>query len=204
GMTAELLWPETHCELPLSSGQYRDLDRSIITTVLDQNQAMPDNQDLLCLPIHEATLGDASFPEWLAQATSSRAFDPTSLVLKLDSVTRFKMNPTMRQTISQLADIGCSVQVSEFGAGYADIYTAHATPVHSLEIASVISNTSSQRDYVRAIVDFGHDLDLKIIVGNLETAHQVNRTRDSGCDLGWGPATQPHLEDTPLTITTIQ
>ncbi|MCH9816898.1 MAG: diguanylate cyclase, partial [Actinomycetia bacterium] len=202
GITAELLWPETHCERPLSTGQYRELDRSIITTVLDQNQAMPDNHDLLCLPIHEATLGDASFPEWLVQTTTSRAFDPTSLVLKLDSVTRFKMNPTMRQTISQLADIGCSVQVSEFGAGYADIYTAHATPVHSLEIASVISNTSSHRDYVRAIVDFGHDLDLKIIVGNLETAHQVNRTRDSGCDLGWGPATQTHLEDTPLSITT--
>lgn len=204
GLTAELLWPETSCELPLSTGQYRDLDRSTITSVLDQNQGMPGNQDLLCLPIHEATLGDASFPEWLVRTTTSRAFDPTSLVMKLDSVTRFKMNPTMRQTISQLADIGCSVQVSEFGAGYADIYTAHATPVHSLEIAAVISNASSQRDYVRAIVDFGHDLDLKIIVGNLETAHQVNRTRDSGCDLGWGPATQPHLEDTPLTITTIR
>lgn len=200
GITAELIWPETRHEPPLSPAQHRDLDRSIVMTALDHDQTF-SSDGLLCLPIHEATLRDATFCTWLARKAISSGLDPASLVFKLDSVTRFKMNPTIRQTISQLSEMGCGVQVSEFGAGYADIYTARATQVHSLEIASVISNTTGQRDYIRAIVGFGHDLDLKIVVGNLETEHQVNRTRDTGCDLGWGPAAQAHFNDTPLDIT---
>ncbi len=204
GITAEVFWPETHHEPTLSAAQRRDLDRSIIATALDRNLALSATHDLLYLPIHEATLHDATFPRWLAQTTTSRAIDPTSLVFKLDSPTRFKMSPTTKQTVSQLAAMGCSFQVTEFGAGYADIYTVHTTPVRSLEITSLISNTTSQRDYIRAIAGFGHDLDLKIIVGNLETADQVDRMGGAGCDLGWGPATQPHLTDTPLTITPSQ
>lgn len=200
GITAELVWPETRHAPSLSPSQHRDLDRNIVMTALSQDH-INSNDGLLCLPIHEATLRDSTFSKWLAQKAISRGLDPTSLVFKLDSLTRFKMNPTIKQTISQLSEMGCGVQVSEFGAGYADIYTAHTTPVHSLEIASVISNTTSQRDYIRAIVGFGHDLDLKIVVGNLETEHQVNRTRDTGCDLGWGPAAQAHLNDTPLDLT---
>lgn len=199
GITAELLWPDTHHEPPLSPAQYRHLDRSIIVAALGKHQRLaPDG--LFFLPIHEATLRDASFSKWLAHKAISQGLNPTSLVFKLDSITRLKMSPTIKQTISQLSEMGCGVQVAEFGAGYADIYTAHATPVHSLEIASLISSTTNQRDYIRAIVGFGHDLDLKIVIGILETDHQVKQTRDTGCDLGWGPAAQPHLNDTPLAL----
>ncbi len=203
GINVELTWPEPHHAPTLSTIQSRDLDRRIITTVLDQNQAAPASHELVCLPIHEATLHDSTFPQWLAQTTTARQCDPTSLVFKLDSLTRFKVNPTISGTITQLAEIGCSFQVTEFGAGYADIYTVHATPVRSLEIAPLLSTAASQGDFIHAIVSFGHDLNLKIVVGNLETAHQVNRMRDAGCDLGWGEAMQAHLADTALTIAPI-
>jgi diguanylate cyclase (GGDEF)-like protein/PAS domain S-box-containing protein len=88
--------------------------------------------------------------------------------------------------LRRLLDIGVHISIDDFGTGYSSLSYVKKFPVDRLKIdQSFVRNlTSDPNDaaIVRAILTLAHSLNLHVVAEGVETADQLARLRDEGCD----------------------
>jgi len=98
---------------------------------------------------------------------------------------------------------GIGVAIDDFGTGYSSLAALARMPFSELKIDKMfVRESESNRDMmrvVRACVQLGHELDMKIVAEGIETVASWKRMRASGCDIGQGHAFAPALDSTSLT-----
>lgn len=95
-----------------------------------------------------------------------------------------------RQILAQLKARGLQVCIDDFGTGHSSLGRLRHFPVDILKIdRSFVAHMDvdpAARAIVQLIVDFAHNVNLKLIAEGIETAEQVSRLRNAGCEFGQG------------------
>ena len=101
-------------------------------------------------------------------------------------------------TFSRLKDLGVRLHVDDFGTGHSSLEALHRYPVDALKIdRSFVSRMEVNEEKAKiahAIVTLAHQLEMGVIAEGVETAEQLKRLREMGCDRGQG-----NLFSRPLT-----
>ena len=95
-----------------------------------------------------------------------------------------------RQILAQLKAQGVQICIDDFGTGHSSLGRLRRFPVDILKIdRSFVSHMDadpSARAIVQLIIDFAHNVNLKLIAEGIETAEQVSQLRNAHCEFGQG------------------
>ena len=93
-------------------------------------------------------------------------------------------------TLEDIKDLGVKLAVDDFGTGYSSLSYLKSFPVDYLKIdGSIIEEIERNTDdeaIVAAIITLAHTLGERVIAEGIETAEQLTRLKDLGCDMGQG------------------
>jgi diguanylate cyclase (GGDEF)-like protein len=100
-------------------------------------------------------------------------------------------DPARAQLIlGRLAEVGVTLSIDDFGAGYTSLSHLKDLPVHRLKIdrSFVAQMTSDRSDalIVRSVVELGRNLGLTTIAEGVEDRETLERLGDLGCDVAQG------------------
>jgi diguanylate cyclase (GGDEF)-like protein/PAS domain S-box-containing protein len=126
-----------------------------------------------------------------------------SLDLELTENAVIENSQTAIQSLRHLNQLGVSLSIDDFGTGYSSLSYIKRLPVQRLKIdQSFVQNLEHNLNdevIVRAIINLGHSLGLRVIAEGVETDGQLLRLRGFGCD-----EVQGHLISPPVSAEVLE
>ena len=123
------------------------------------------------------------------EALQRTGLDPTCLHLELTETTIIDLDPDFLAQLGQLGDLGVQVGLDDFGTGYASLTHLRRLPLTFVKIdQTFVQGLGSGEDerIVAAVVDLVANLGLRSIAEGVETAVQLGRLRELGCNQAQG------------------
>lgn len=131
------------------------------------------------------------------------ALDARSLDLELTENAVIENSQTAIQSLRHLHQLGVSLSIDDFGTGYSSLSYIKRLPVQRLKIdQSFVQNLEQNANdevIVRAIINLGHSLGLRVIAEGVESEGQLARLRLFDCD-----EVQGHLISPPLSAEQLE
>jgi len=128
--------------------------------------------------------------ERVKKALREIAFHPSLLTLEITESAFMQDIEYTNSVIKTIKDIGISISIDDFGAGYSSLAYLKRFPIDNLKIdISFIREITTDPDtasIVTAIIAMAHALNLKTIAEGIETAEQWKFLRLLRCDMGQG------------------
>jgi diguanylate cyclase (GGDEF)-like protein len=139
----------------------------------------------------------------------------SSLLIEITETSVITEFERSRRVIQDLRDLGVSVSIDDFGAGFTSLAYLSSLAVEELKVDRALitrlASESRQQDVelVRATIALGHALGLRVVAEGIEDEGTLELVSELGCDLAQGyvigrpkPADElvliPSLVDTPV------
>ncbi len=135
---------------------------------------------------------DPEFPARVAELLDVHKLPARHLELEITETRVIEQFERVQAGVLALRDIGVSVSVDDFGAGFTSLAYLNRLNVSELKldrqfIAPLSDATSSRnRELVKATVDLGHSLGLRVVAEGVEDQHVLELLADFGCDVAQG------------------
>ena len=181
-----LTFPDFFIPLAEQTGLVRELGEFVIAAACEQLQAWRAARlPRLTVAVNvSATQLREGLAEYVSRALRLADLDGRSLELELtESAALESLELTVAQ-LQELRALGVTCSIDDFGTGYCGLSYLNRLPVDALKIdRSFITELSGGSDtIVTAVIALGHSLGLKVIAEGVETADQLARLADRGCD----------------------
>ncbi|WP_019937656.1 EAL domain-containing protein [Bordetella sp. FB-8] len=89
-------------------------------------------------------------------------------------------------TIKKIRALGVRLSLDDFGTGYSSLSYLHRYPIDRIKIDRAFVhgrlNDTADLAVIRAIVELGHDLGLRVVAEGVEHPHEADALRRIGCD----------------------
>jgi diguanylate cyclase len=112
--------------------------------------------------------------------------EPQYLEIELTETTVMDNAEGSVQILEELSRMGVVVSIDDFGTGYSSMSYLRRFPIDKLKIdrsfISDLTTNSADSSIVQAIISLAHSLRLKVVAEGVETAEQLERLREMGCD----------------------
>lgn len=130
------------------------------------------------------------------QVLRETGISPEQLMIEITESMLFSKVRAAVDTLQQLQDMGVSLCIDDFGAGYASLQYLQQLPVGTLKIdRSFIKRMDVDHlDLVRSIIELAHDLGMNVIAKGVETAVQRRFLLDLGCQEAQGNLFSPPVD----------
>ena len=94
-------------------------------------------------------------------------------------------------TLRGLAALGVRLAIDDFGTGYSSLSALHRFPVHFLKVDrsfvdGLEDDSSEGAAFLSAMISLAQVLGMKTVAEGVETAGQVARLREMGCEMAQG------------------
>jgi len=143
------------------------------------------------------SIGDPGLPDRVARHMARHGIGPGQLVLEITEDALLHDLPTALIVTRRLRDLGVVLSLDDFGAGYSSLLHLRQIPLSSVKIdrgfAGDIDTNPETEQFMRALLAFGRDLGLRVIVEGVERPAQVEVLRRIG-----GTHAQGHLFGRPV------
>jgi EAL domain-containing protein (putative c-di-GMP-specific phosphodiesterase class I)/ActR/RegA family two-component response regulator len=187
-----LLGPDRFVPLAEQSGLIEGVTEWVLAAALAQTRRWLDLGFDLTMAVNVAapTLYDLRFPDFVGVALSKANVPGPNLQLEFtESQTIGDVVQTM-DTVSRLRLKQVELAIDDFGTGYSSLKQLQRMPVSEIKIdKSFVMSAPTSADamvIVRAIVDLGHNLGLKVVAEGVETEEVWRLLVAEGCDLAQG------------------
>jgi diguanylate cyclase (GGDEF)-like protein len=135
-------------------------------------------------------IADGDLPDLIHGLLADHDVDPSRLVLELTESTLMIDPARAKEVLERLHAMGVALAIDDFGTGYSSLSYLSELPVTELKIdrSFVMSMATSDDDafIVRATIDLGRNLGLRVVAEGVETESVWNRLAELGCDVGQG------------------
>jgi EAL domain-containing protein (putative c-di-GMP-specific phosphodiesterase class I) len=112
--------------------------------------------------------------------------EPQYLEIELTESTVMNHAVGAAEILEELSRMGVLVSIDDFGTGYSSMSYLRRFPIDKLKIdCSFIKDLTTHADaasIVEEIISLAHSLQLKVVADGVETAQQLERLRELGCD----------------------
>ena len=142
--------------------------------------------------ISPTNLLDPRFTDHVRDLLESHQVPAEALVLEITETSVISHFEQSRGVIQELRDHGIVVSIDDFGAGFTSLAHLSTLAVKELKldrifIVALTSGDSGRAlDLVRATINLGHALGLRIVAEGIEDYATLELLSDLGCDLGQG------------------
>src|SRR5918995_1709506 len=126
----------------------------------------------------------------VADILAETGIDPALVYLEITETVLMEDVESTSGALTELKSLGVSLTVDDFGTGYSSLAYLKRFPVDELKIdrdfvAGLLSDQEDQA-IVTAIINLAHTLGVVAVAEGVESAEQVQRLRELGCDFGQG------------------
>jgi len=165
-------------------GLVRLIDRAVVQMALAALNKYPDAR--ISLNVSGTTATD---PRWFRQIidimSPNRAVTGRLTVEITETVALGELAEA-RRFVEQLRDLGCSVAIDDFGAGFTSFRNLRALPVDILKLdGSFCQHLNKNEDnqyFVRSLIDLAHKFGLKVVAEWVESGEDAVLLRQWGVD----------------------
>jgi diguanylate cyclase (GGDEF)-like protein len=169
-------------------GLVRLIDRAVAQMTIATLHSYP--QAHLSMNVSGATATD---PRWFNQLTDIIAANRSIASRLTVEITETIALGNIKETfgfVETLRNIGCSVAIDDFGAGFTSFRNLRDLPVDIIKLdgsfCQNLSNNSANQYLVNTLVDLGHKFHLKVIAEWVETEDDLAILKACGVDLMQG------------------
>jgi diguanylate cyclase (GGDEF)-like protein len=144
----------------------------------------------ISINVSPRSLLDADFPDAIAQLLRDTEVPPAFLRIELTE--GFLMGDSGRSiaVLDALSNIGVGLSIDDFGTGYSSLSYLKRLPIEEIKIdrSFVMQMHVDANDFmiVRATVDLGRNLGLRVVAEGVEDLATFDRLADFGCDEAQG------------------
>jgi predicted signal transduction protein with EAL and GGDEF domain len=135
-------------------------------------------------------LEDAQFVDDVVTALQSSGLSPEALVIEITESSLMSTSETANRSLAVLKEHGVRVAIDDFGTGYSSLSYLLQFTVDALKVdgsfVSAMDTSQHAKAVVRAVLELGRSLDLKVIAEGIEDSEQLALLRAEGCCLGQG------------------
>jgi diguanylate cyclase (GGDEF)-like protein/PAS domain S-box-containing protein len=126
----------------------------------------------------------------IEQTLLTTGLPPSSLVLEITESSIMKHPEASANILYRLKGKGVGIAIDDFGTGYSSMSALQKLPLDRLKVdmsfVSRMTDSSEDREIVRAIITLARSLRLLTVAEGVETDEQRAALRDMHCDLGQG------------------
>jgi diguanylate cyclase (GGDEF)-like protein len=190
--TRGLLGPFEFIPFAEQTGFIRRLTRWTLDRAVAQGASWQRAGRALGLAVNVSAddIGDSRFDSRVAACLSRHQLPPALLTLELTESGFIDDPEQALKMLEAVASLGVSLSIDDFGTGYSSLGQLTRMPVHEVKIdRSFIQQLESKPDFatvVRAAIEMGHGLGLKVVAEGIETEFAAARLREYGCDIAQG------------------
>jgi len=149
---------------------------------------------------------DPTTPRLVAEAVAAHDVPPGRLVLEVPETMALGDLDTVAEMLAALRESGAELSLDDVGTGSTPLTLLTRTALSEVKIdrsfVGAMDRSDTDAAVVRAIIDLGRSLGLRVVAEGVETAWQAARLRDLGCHLGQGYLYSRAVSaaDLPLTV----
>jgi diguanylate cyclase (GGDEF)-like protein/PAS domain S-box-containing protein len=193
--TQGLISPSKFMETAENSGLLISTGQWMMFEVCKQIQAWkkanPVNRPVLInVNVSVRQWSDAGFIHDLEKTLSDSGIDPSQLRLETTESTAAADPKLTADVFSNLRQLRVGVVLDDFGTGNSSLIALSQLPLAALKIDRSLVHAllldRSASDIVELIIFLANKLKLKVIAEGIESAKQLERLRELGCDQGQG------------------
>lgn len=156
-----------------------------------QNQGLTVEGTTMSVNLSVKQFSQPSLLDRIDTIISSTELDGNCLKLEITESAIMDNSEAATVILEQLRSRQIQLSIDDFGTGYSSLSYLHRFPVDNLKIdRSFVSRigvpAGENMEILRAIVTLSHNLGMTVIAEGIETARQVERLRELGCDYGQG------------------
>jgi diguanylate cyclase (GGDEF)-like protein/PAS domain S-box-containing protein len=133
----------------------------------------------------------------IERALAETGFDPRYLEIELTEGVMLESSDASMTSLRRLRKCGIGFSLDDFGTGYSSLAYVKRLPVQRLKIDQSFVHRlgldGQDEAIVRAVIDLGHSLDLKVTAEGVESVDQLRRLQELGCDEAQGDLISPPL-----------
>ena len=186
--------PAEFIPLAEQSGQVRQLDLWAMRTACQRMRDWLDDgiePDYISVNFSEASLSHPAFYDELAAMLYLLNLPASRLQIEMTEITVLREDATTSDNLQRLATLGVRIAIDNFGKGYAVLSQLRSLPVKTLKIdGSFIRSIHQDSDddvvIANTIIAIGETLQMSLVAGGIEDAHQAAFVRARRGILGQG------------------
>lgn len=193
------LAPDEFIPIAEESGQIGPLTRFVLDTVLRQMRAW-EGEGLrpgVAVNVSALDLSALDLPAVVDGLLRRHGVDAARLTLEITETALMRDPDAAGEVLARLRALGVRLALDDFGVGLSSLARLRGLPVHELKIdrSFVRGLRAGTADalLVRALVDLGHGLGLRVVAEGVEDAEAVRVLAAFGCDAVQGFAVSPPL-----------
>jgi predicted signal transduction protein with EAL and GGDEF domain len=122
---------------------------------------------------------------------------PSWLEIELTEGVMLENSEAALASLRRLHQLGVGFSLDDFGTGYSSLAYVKRLPIQRLKIdqsfVHKLGHDGQDDAIVRAVIDLGHSLNLKVTAEGVETGEQLARLHELGCDEAQGDLISPPL-----------
>ena len=181
-----LLTPDAFLDVVLISDRSGDFTRRMVLDAIATVRTLADAGSAVTIAVNMPirALEDVEFGRWFTAACRAGAVSPSQLVFEI-AEQDIHDTESITSAIDQLAELGVTISVDDFGAGYATFERLRWRNVAQLKLdRDILVNVATDergREVLRSILELAARLDYDVVAEGVETDEQFALLRELGC-----------------------
>jgi EAL domain-containing protein (putative c-di-GMP-specific phosphodiesterase class I) len=146
--------------------------------------------------------GNSTLVADVADALARHGADPECLTIELTETAALADMTAAHRSVRSLQQLGARVALDDFGTAYATFQRLRCLPFDEVKLdreITVAAGSPVGSAFVRAIVDLGEELGLRIVAEGIETPDQAAVAASLGCTVAQGYLWSPPLPAADVT-----
>jgi diguanylate cyclase len=181
------LCEETGLIIPLGTWVLRDACQR---AVVWQRSRPSDQPLILRVNVSARQLAQDSLSDTVAEVIAETGIEPSELCLEVTESVLIEDPESSIKTLTRLKELGVKIAIDDFGTGYSSLEYLRRLPVDCVKVdrSFVRGVPDNEEDVaiVNAVIELGHALKLSVTAEGVETAEQLDRLQNAGCDTAQG------------------
>ena len=181
------LCEETGLIVPLGTWVLRDACQR---AVVWQRSRPSDRPLILRVNVSARQLAQDSLSDTVAEVIAETGIEPSELCLEVTESVLIEDPESSIKTLTRLKELGVKIAIDDFGTGYSSLEYLRRLPVDCVKVdrSFVRGVPDNEEDVaiVNAVIELGHALKLSVTAEGVETAEQLGRLQNAGCDTAQG------------------
>lgn len=140
----------------------------------------------LSINLSPRQLEDRSLPQTVDALLHECGVQASQFELEITEHSIAEQSEDILHNMSELSRMGFRFALDDFGTGYSNLAMLQSLPLNVLKVdmsfIRAIGTTEKSDDLIKAILNMGHTLGLRLVAEGVENSAQVEFLRDQGCE----------------------
>jgi diguanylate cyclase (GGDEF)-like protein len=186
-----LLYPDKFLPLVEPTEVIDSLTDWVLTRALTDMRDLHSRRELdVAVNVSARNFSRPDFADRVLRIVRDVGVSPNRLTIEITETALLADPVRAALALSQLDAFGVKISLDDFGTGQTSLRYLTSLPIDELKIdmsfVTDMLENPSHAAIVKAIIDLGHNLGLRVVAEGIETREVFRALHDSGCDLAQG------------------